>query len=104
MINPFIGEYDPYDTLKTVHQELEELKQKYEGLKKNQLVLDSKLDDIMRSMQMMPNTNVETPHNWSSHDRAEHGKIFDEDHRGGEYKEKSQQIKALLRRLQNRKR
>ena len=104
MFNKFIGDYDPYDTLKTVHQDLEELKVKYEGLKKNQLVIDSKLDDIMRAVQIMPTENVEIPHNWSSHDKSEHSKIFDEDHKGGEFKTNSMQIKTVLRRLQHRKR
>lgn len=104
MFKPFIGEYDPYDTLKTLHQEVQELKEKYEGLKENQKVIDAKLDEILRAVTIMPDKNIETPYSWSSHDKAEHGKVFDEDHKGGEYKEKSQQIKALLRRLHARKR
>ena len=94
-----IGSYDPYDTLKTHDQDIQEIRCKIDSIEKNQLLLDSKLDDILRAVKVMPAVQVEPPYDWTAHERAEHGQMFDLDHKGGLYKANSNKIKSLIKRL-----
>lgn len=99
MINPFMGDFCPYETLKTLDQEVLELKQNLTRTMSNQEVLDGKLDDILRALRQMPKGHAEPYLPYTEREIKDHSVLFDDDHQGGKYKVESSKIKQLIKNL-----
>lgn len=97
-----MGDFDPYETLKQLDQEVLELKQNLTKAIKNQEVLDGKLDDILRALRQMPQGGVESYLPYSEREIRDHSDCFDQDHHGGKVKTDSLKIKALIQSLERK--
>ena len=104
MIPEYIGEFDPYTTLKELDTKMDELKMNLQRYISNQQVLDSKLDDIARVLRMMPKDPVMP---YLAHDDKEksiQSEEVDRAHQGGKFRQESSRIKELLKNLGKRPR
>jgi len=94
-----MGDFDPYETLKTLDQEVLELKQNLKKTIANQEVLDGKLDDILRALRKMPQGEMESYLPYSEREIRDHSVCFDSDHHDGKVKTDSTKIKELIKSL-----
>lgn len=103
MIPDYIGDFDPYDTLKQLDREVLELKRNLITTIENQKVLDHKLDDILRQLRKMPCESTKSYDAYTEFETKTHSEDFDLDHQGGEVQVKSLQIKNLLKKLSTKR-
>ena len=104
MLNDLMGDFDPYETLKQLDQEVLELKQNLKKTIANQEVLDHKLDDILRALRQMPQGAIESYLPYTEREIRDHSEYFDTDHHGGKVKVESSRIKELIKNLERKTR
>ena len=99
MIPDYIGDFDPYDTLKQLDREVLELKRNLITTVENQKVLDLKLDDILRQLRKMPGESTKSYDAYTEFETKSHSEDFDLDHHGGKIQAESSKIKKLIQQL-----